>query len=294
MKKLLFLSLCCAFLSITAQKADLIIFSFDRPLQLYALLESADRYIHNIGDIHVIYRSSDARYDRAYQEVFQNFSNVVSIKQGANPKADFKPLVLKSFLETPHEYILFAVDDIIIQDTIDITQCIKTMEKTNAYGFYLRLGKNITYCYMLNKAQRVPSLQEVENGMYAWIFSEAQYDWAYPHTVDMTIYRKKDIEHDLRSMEYQAPNSLEGTWCGSSRRIIGRKGLCYAHSKMVNLPLNRVQSEVVYNRNENSLSVLELLNLFERGLKIDIDLLHKINNTSPHMAYSPSFISKNT
>ena len=109
-KMLLTIYLLIAPLCLKAEKADLIIFSFDRPLQLYALLESAERYMQNIGETHVLYRSSNERYDAAYNEVFQRFSQVISIKQSANPHADFKPLVLKSCFETPHEYVLFAVE----------------------------------------------------------------------------------------------------------------------------------------------------------------------------------------
>ena len=42
--------------------ADLVIFSYNRPLQLYALLESITNYVTGLDKIMVIYRSSDARY----------------------------------------------------------------------------------------------------------------------------------------------------------------------------------------------------------------------------------------
>ena len=280
------------FHSLVAHKADLIVFSFDRPLQLYALLESTERYVKNVGDIQIIYRSSNERYERAYQEVFQRFASIVPIKQGDQPKSDFKPLTLQSLETTPHEYVIFAVDDIIMRDYIDCDECIAAMEKSGAYGFYLRLGKNITYCYMMNQANPVPPMQEVMRGVFSWKFSDAVYDWAYPNTVDMTMYRKKDIMQDFREMTYHAPNSCEGSWHGRSNRQMSKKGLCYAHSKMVNLPLNKVQTEIHNNRHENSVSAAELLDLFERGMKIDIDPLHIITNKSAHMGYMPTFIAR--
>ena len=36
---------------------------------------------------------------------------------------------------------------------------------------------------------------------------------------------------------------------------------------MVNLPLNKVQTEIHNNRHENSVSAAELLDLFERGIE---------------------------
>jgi len=290
-KRLLLVWLCSAFTAMFAQKADLIVFSFDRPLQLYALLESAEQYVKNIGEIHVIYRSSNQRYDRAYQAVFGRFLDVLSIKQGNRPYDDFKPLLLNSFAATKEEYIVFAVDDIIIQDTIDCAECIASMKQIDAYGFYLRMGNNINYCYTLNKPQPVPSLHAVSKDVYSWTFTQREDDWGYPNTVDMTVYRKKEIEHDLRSTHYKAPNSFEAVWATLSRRVMGRKALCYAHSKMVNLPLNIVQQEWG-NRHENSASVGQLLELFESGLKIDIVPLHNVCNVSPHMAYNPVFIKR--
>lgn len=292
MKKIVLLSFLLTTRSQVAHKADLIIFSFDRPLQLYALLESTERYVKNLGDIHVIYRSSNERYEYAYQDVFKRFTTIVPIKQGNNPKDDFKPLTIKSFNKTAHDYVIFAVDDIVVQNYIDCAHCIEILEKTDAYGFYLRLGKNTTYCYALNTPQRIPPLQEVLHDVYAWTFGAAEHDWRYPHTVDMTLYRKKDIKQDLTSLSYKAPNSCEGAWAGLGHRVINRKGLCYGHSKIVNIPLNKVQAEY-NNRNENSISPVELLELFERGFKMDIDPLHTIENTSAHMAYVPLFIARN-
>lgn len=274
------------------QKADIIVFSFDRPLQLYAFLESIERYVKNIGDIHVIYRSSEERYDRAYRDVFNRFKSVLPIKQGDNPNADFKSLLLKSLSQTIQRYVLFAVDDIVVQDYIDLGACISLMRQNEAYGFYLRLGSNISYCYTLNIPQLVPPLTVVGDGVYAWHFNQAEYDWAYPHTVDMTIYRKREIKNDLAVMDYKAPNSCEGKWASRGYLVKDRKGLCYERSKIVNLPLNKVQTEWVVNRDENSISPLELLELFEQGLKMDIAPLAAMNNNAPHMAYTPTFIKR--
>lgn len=289
----------CFFLttpSLALQQVDLIIFSFDRPLQLYALLESVEKHVQNVGDVQVIYRSSNERYECAYQNVFKRFVLAVPVKQSDTPQADFKPLLLKSLSETSHEYVIFAVDDIVVQDHIDLDKCVAALEYTGAYGFYLRLGQNLTYCYTLNKPQQVPPLQEVMDGIYAWTFSTAEHDWAYPNTVDMTVYRKTDIQPDLNALRYIAPNSCEGAWAQMAHRIMDKKGICYAHSKMVNLPLNMVQVEW-NNRNEgssneNSFSAPNLLELFEQGLKMNIEPLQDLQNTSAHMAYTPVFISQ--
>ena len=271
------------------EKADLVIFSYDRPLQLYALLESVHKYITGLGETHVIYRASNDAYAQAYDQVRTTFSSAQFARQGDNPAADFKPLTLKATFDSPNNYILFAVDDIVVKDFVSLGECINALEKMNAYGFFLRLGTNLSECYSLQCKQPVPPLKEVAPGIFAWKFSEGRCDWAYPHTVDITLYRKKDISEDLRSLFYRSPNYLEGTWHSRSGRIMHRFGLCFVHSKIVNIPLNKVQTDND-NIHMNLLSPLELRQLFEQGMKMDISLLYKIDNKGAHMAYKPTFI----
>ncbi len=271
--------------------ADLVIFSYDRPLQLYALLESVQKYVTGIGQATVIYRASNDEYDSAYQKVRNTFSYITFLKQGENPAQDFKPLTLKATFNAPNEYVLFAVDDIVVKDYIDIAECIQALEQTKAYGFYLRLGKNLSECYPLQCAQKVPPMVPLHNTICSWQFMHGHYDWHYPNTVDMTIYRKKDIAHDLNTINYRSPNILEAQWNSRARVIYPRIGLCYAKTKIVNLPLNRVQQDCK-NRNMNIFSPSELLASFNDELKMDIDLLFNINNKGAHMEYEPQFIAR--
>ena len=272
--------------------ADLVMFSFDRPLQLYALLESAELHLKGISEKHVIYRASDEQFDGGYEQVKQRFTRVSFHKQGTNPREDFKPLTLKATFESPSEYVIFAVDDIVVKDGVDMAHCIEALKKHEAYGFYLRLGKNLDYCYPLQRGQTVPSLQESE-GIISWSFKNGFGDWAYPHTVDMTLYCKKDIEPDLRSMAYHAPNRLEDVWDRKSRErgIHQNRGLCFSSSKIVNLPLNRVQNEYK-NRVMTELTPRDLLDQFLQNKKMDIEPLRCVENRSAHMEYSPTFITR--
>jgi len=278
---------------IHAKKADLVAFSYDRPIQLYALLESLECYATGLEEIHVIYRSTNQKYENAYQKVMQNFPFVIFHKQGKNPRQDFKPLTLSATFDSPSEYILFAVDDIIVKDFIDVEKSIKLLEETNAYGFYFRLGQNLDFCYALNKPQAKPQFIHIDDDVYAWHIKTGQHDWGYPHTVDMTLYRKNDIEHNFKTMNYYAPNPLEGNWSSRSHKVRSQNkiGLCYDTTKIVNLPLNRVQ-KIYKNRYMNSLNPQELLDYFNQGLKIDIIPLFKIKNKSAHMNYIPEFISR--
>ena len=275
------------------QTADLIIFSYDRPLQLYALLESTEKCITGLQEVHVIYRTSNQAYKQAYEKVKKRFNTIIYWEQGSHPRKDFKPLTLKAAFESPSEYIIFAVDDIIVKDFIDIHKSITVLKKTNAYGLYFRLGLHLTRCYPLNCNQQVPPCMHIQDDIYAWYFTKGKGDWGYPNTVDMTLYRKKDIEATLKSISYWAPNTLEGWWGSRGLRNIKRQpiGLCYKESKIVNLPLNRVH-KIGNNRTMNAFFPKELLDIFNQGLKIDIDALFKTVNESAHMDYIPKFIKR--
>ncbi len=73
---------------------DLIIFSFDGPMQLYALLESIDKYVQNKGETTVIYRSSLPEFLKGYEKVKYSFPQIKFLEQGS--QKEFNPLVLQA------------------------------------------------------------------------------------------------------------------------------------------------------------------------------------------------------
>lgn len=280
----------CATYDTAVKKADLVIYSCDRPLQLYALLESVYKYVTGLGEVYVIYRTTQESYAQAYDEIKKDFKEVIFVHQGDKPYEDFQPLTLKAAFGSPHAYIIFAVDDIIVKDFIDLTADIQLLEDNQAYGFYYRLGRNLSYCYALQRDQAQPPFQEVANGVYAWKFCQGECDWGYPNTVDMTLYRKSEIRNFFEAIPYEAPNPLEGKWSWYAPQVINRVGLCHEQSKIVNLPLNRVQNffDNIHMGGDPQL----LLITFNEGKKIDIDPFFNIANKSAHQEYALTFMSR--
>jgi hypothetical protein len=184
---------------------------------------------------------------------------------------------------------MFAVDDIIVTDAVDLNQCTDAMEKYDAWGFFLRLGKNITRCYMIDAYTGVPKGKDREDTFFVWKFKNGSGDWNYPNTVDQTIYRKKDIEGTLRYLNYTNPNTLEGGWANNADHSL--RGISFQATKNVNLPMNLVNTSW-RNRCEFHYTVQELHQLFKSGLKIDIDAYKQIKNESPHMNYKPGFVKR--
>jgi hypothetical protein len=268
------------------ERADIVLFSFDRPLQLYSCLESIHRYIAAFETLSVIYRVSDDRFARGYDGVKQSFPNVRYIRQSEDPKRDFKPLVLSTVFDSPSKYILFGVDDIIVKDNVDLNLCIDMMEKTGAYGFYLRFGKNIRFCYQANQPQEVPASIPLSQNIFAWDLKRGEMDWGFPNTLDMTLFRKSDLKEAFEKMKYRTPNSLESTWA-FQHSPDAALGLYFEQSKVVNIPLNVVSR--TNNPHMNFATIEDLLAKFNDGWKIDIGPLHRIDNPSPHAAIPVEF-----
>lgn len=274
---------------ITVKKgADILLFSFDRPLQLYACLESIEHFLTGFEAVTVIYRASGQRYLEGYEEVKGRFAFAEFIQQSnERPKKDFKPLVLKALFNAPSEFILFGVDDMIVKDFADLTFCIEMMEKTKAYGFYLRFGKHISFCYQNKLPQNLPKSLPLAENVYAWDLDEGEHDWNFPNSIDMTLFRKKDLKEAFEKMKFKTPNSLEFIWA-SEYRPKRALGLYFERSKAVNLPLNVVSH--TGNPHMDYKTTEELLTHFEEGLKIDIAPLYQVENSSPHFAYEPKWI----
>lgn len=258
---------------------DLVVFSYNRPLQLYAFLESMQHYIKGIAHTFIIYRTSNATFDSAYESVAKDFPFAHFIKQSSSPVQDFKPLTLDCIFAFESVYIIFAVDDIIIKDYIDLSECAKILEHYEAYGFFLSLGKNLNYCYSMNRPQQLPPFME-NQGVYCWQFDQGEYDWNYPHSLDMTLYRKSDLAYLLNMLEYKSPNTLE--YALAIHADMSQKGLCFEYSKVLNFPLNMVQHDYD-NLHTASYSINTLLNLFMNNLKIDIKPLYNYCNIARHV-----------
>ncbi len=277
--------------SLQAAVADMVVFSYNRPIQLYAFLESAENLMTGAGEVHVIYRADTQELSAGYDVVAQDFDYVIFHKQGSDPRGDFKPLTMRATFESPSEYIIFAVDDIIVKDFCNLSDCIDQLEQHHAYGFYLRMGRNLTWCYSWNQKQNLPAMKEVAPGLFAWKFSEGTHDWNYPHSVDMTLLRKRDIRSNFDRLSFTNPNTLEGYWANLAGPIMSRLGLCYDKTKIVNVPLNRVQSTWA-NRNMELYTPEELLAFFNEGKKIDIEPLFQWDNPGAHSEYEPTFIAR--
>lgn len=269
--------------------ADLIAFSYNRPMQLYALLESVEKRVTHFRKLAVICRI-DPSYQNGYATVQSRFQNVHFVEQSpSNFKSILMDLLFGEFGQGA-DYVVFAVDDIIVTDEVDIREGIGKLEQTGANGLYYRLGSHINYFYMLDRPQKVPDLFEVGDRYFGWDLNKAEDEWAYPNTVDFALYPKGSIQSDFNQFDFSNPSELEGYWgtLGCKKQL----GLCCNRAKVINIPLNIVSKVGWMNRASHRFSSEDLNLLFSIGLKIDIDQFYRVLNTSVHVDYIPAFIRR--
>jgi glycosyltransferase involved in cell wall biosynthesis len=271
------------------ESADLVVFSYNRPMQLYALLESASAHVAGCNTTTVIYRADDANFETGYVQVKNRFPDVRFLKQSENPNQDFAPLFFEATFNSPAPYVLFAVDDIIVKDAVDLPATIQEIKRTGAYGFYLGYGLHLNSCHTLNRDQPLPPHVKVGTDTFAWKFKDGVADWNYPNSVDMVVYKKSEIEKVLRSLTFTNPATLEGAWAAVAP--MNRYGLFPSRSKLVNIPLNQVSTTYI-NRHMNAYTPKELLALFLANKKIDTSPLWQVENPARHTEYTLKFVQR--
>jgi hypothetical protein len=243
---------------------DMIIFSDNRPLQLYALLESVEAMVEHSGAGYVLYQADD-QCELAYQDVLSRFPSYTFIKSQTSD--DFKPLLVDIVTHLPHHYVMFALDDDIVKDFIDLSDVAMYMELNNAYGYYLGLGFNTVES--VAGYQGIPvDIAAVAPWVYKWNFASGHYDWKYAHSTDMVIYRISDVVSAVNDNDYSTAGTFAAEWAAVTPRL--QRGLCSYNSRAVKVSLN---APYVYNQED-------LLEMFQQGFKMSWSGLIKMNNSS--------------
>lgn len=269
--------------------ADLIIFSYDRPLHLYAVIESIKRYMTGINSISVIYRASNTRFFNAYDNISKFYKDVTFIKQSNWPESDFKSLAIQTIFQTSIEasqYVIFSADDILVNAPIDVSDCIQTLKNTGAYCFALKLGCRTSYCCEKSISARIPHYVQVTDDAIGWQINEDRGDWTQVNCIEMNLYRKVDLHRALFSIDFKHTLDLAENWAEETKPFLRSKrervGICFDHSKIINIPI----SDNTYNK--HLYSSQKLLELYENGFKLDIS---KLENRS-HLDYIPKFVRR--
>ena len=254
----------------TANTCAGIVFSKDRAMQLHALLASYFSYVKNPVPLYILYTSSNERHSKSYDELKSLFEikEIVFIKESA-----FKPDLEKLLTTINTDNLFFMTDDGLFIDSFDMNE-VTAFNPIHIIPSLIK-GLDLTYCYIQDRKQNLPSFitvpeSDMPTSMKCWEWSKAESfsDWAYPLSLDVTFYDKKEIQALIKNTSYKGPNSLETALHNHYSPIfLQRKGVCFEKAKYVNIVCNVVNTEHK-NRNTGLHSIEELLKKWEEGYRI--------------------------
>ncbi len=234
-------------------------FSRNRACQLDALLSGLGE---KFAPIHVLYRATTTRFAQGYDACIDQHRSIVFHGE-SNFRSDVLALLPDDGL------ICFFTDDDLVFREIVVDRIVTALADTSIVAFSLRLGANTTHCFSHDCEQTLPVFER-RGGYLVWRWSESDWDFGYPLSLDGHIVRSDDIKSLLVRGSFDNPNELEELLAASAESL-GRPILAsFESSALVGVPANRV-NETHENRhgNDPNAAVDQLNERFLRGWHID-------------------------
>ena len=253
-----------------------IVFSMDRPIQLFALLESYYLYCGDPAPLYVLYKATNNDFNDGYNEIVQRYKDkeIIFVKE-----TSFRTNLISLLKSIQSEYMFFLVDDNIFKSHFSFSDYFQ-LPNYSDYILSLRLGENLNYCYTRALKQDLPDFTKVGK-FYSWNMNKGFADWKYAFSVDGHLYNTNEILGMSKLLSFKAPNSYEANMNVFRFILRRKKGLCYQKSVLINVCLNRVQDEI--SNISGDISIQELQKYWNDKKKIDIAYFHNIDNKSAHI-----------
>ncbi len=260
-----------------------IVFSKDRPLQLHALLESYRDLVSNPAPLTVLFRASDEGYRAGYAEVAQANRDVAFVEED-NFRADLIGLMDRLDARA----MFFLVDDIVFTRPVDLVDY--GAADLALFVPALRLGPNVRRSYTRDRATPTPQFTPLGEAKLRWRWSEGINDFGYPLSVDGNLFATDEMAVMVKTVAYRSPNTFEDALQAFMPLYRDREGICYSHSCIVNIPINKVQNDNANRSGE--LEVSWFLEQWRKGLKLDVRRLYGFENISPHQEVELGFVPR--
>lgn len=269
---------------------QIIVFSFNRALQLDALLASVQQHWSKTAHrLAILYNTSNDEYQAGYEILekkypqyqfikeingksrysckdylsFFNLKKLVRYKHCRWQKSNFRELLTNIINKTSCEQIMFLTDDSLFIRDVEIGHEIEDWieQDPEQNSFSLRLGLGI------NNPQKL--LPNSINGIITWKYSDyTKYkNWGYPFSVDGHIYSKKLIKPLLDKVIFNNPSTLEAhLYDYSMKKHLLENGKTYTSTCLLSYPLNMVQT--VAENESLGISTKELNDYFLTGYSL--------------------------
>lgn len=267
-------------------KITAIVFSKNRPIQLFALLESMFKNTNVTQDaVHVLFK---ADFDFIYpmEQVREAFPEV-----NFHPEYDFRAQTMSLVNEAANKVVFFTDDDV-FKDKVDFGPVLQLLDSNpDVVCFSLRLGTHLNYCYSVQAKQSLPKSATVREPWYCWRWKGTDWDWNYPLSVDGHVFRKNELMFVMQQAgDWKSPNTFEGNMSHLHPNLPHSQMMSFTTSKVFNIPHNKVQNEI--NNVFGGGSENELLEAWKQGKKIDIRTFQGIKNVSAHQLVPLTLIDR--
>lgn len=258
---------------------QIIVFSFNRALQLDALLASIQQHwSKTTHQLTVLYNTSNDKYQAGYEILkkrypkyqfiketngkhrypckdylsFFNLKKIVKYKHCRWQKSNFRDLLIEIVTKSSCKQIMFLTDDSIFIRKVEINDEVLEWinQDPNQNSFSLRLGKSS------NTPQK--QLPSPICNIISWNYSD--YDksnnWGYRFSVDGHIYSKQLMIKLIKNIIFNNPSTLEAHLHNyvHTHNLLN-KGKTGINPCLLSYPINMVQTIV----NNKSLGVSETL-----------------------------------
>ncbi len=242
---------------------DVIVFSKNRACQLDALLRSMREFFEFPHRIHVLYSASTDKFEIGYNWLRRWHRGIDWVGEEGSFREAMIDLMAR-IDRGPGRYLMFLVDDMIFTRTFTAQTLMESLDDDDdILAVSLRMGENITYCYVRDIQTEPP---DFSNGFHwEWRTASPGY-WDYPMSQDAHIFRTSDFSPLLKPLNFDGPNSLEVV---QSRCPFPRPDLiCEQTPSVINIAANRV-GEFYKNRSGN-ITAEFLDESFHQGKAIDV------------------------
>lgn len=257
---------------------DILIFSKDRACQLDLLLSSLKEKVKSVSNVTVLFLSSNESFTKAYQICQDEHPGINFIRE-----VNFKHQV-DSWINDPKRSFasMMLVDDIVFKQDLDLNEISNLLYHNNHILCYSpRLGLHLTDCYTMNEKNVSAPNGNLINEYFAWDWTTGKLDWNYPLSVDGHVFRTSELASWITYLNFNNPNTLEAAMQQVQFHVVLQQTMiCNRISKLVNIPMNRVQN--TFQNRFGEVSHVELNEKYLDNNRIDRSYYYSIINKGCH------------
>lgn len=253
-------------------------------MQLEATLHSLLLHCRDFESaaIKILCMASTRQHANNYVQLSEEYAQYANIEFIS--EKDFRSDVMS--LLPPCKYLLFLVDDNIFVRHFTLRETEELVDQhPNALGVSLRLGRNTTYCYSLDKPQKLPEFYELGNEHLKYIWTSAEHDFGYALELSSSVYRVADMLPLLSTLDFSNPNTLESALAACKGRFSQSHPhlICFTTSVTFCAPVNIVQTGAE-NRaaSADEFSASNLSERFTEGYRVNIARLCGLTPNACH------------